>query len=135
MSGRKISTASKTILDLLERLPPHVHFNIVGFGSTYKKLFPSAVSAAQPEYIERARQACLTAAADLGGTGMCQYELALCECKSLCECECACGRWLRAQFILGVFIHCLFDVEESCLVGRLLSKNVIEGSWASVCSQ
>ncbi len=69
MAGSKISTANKTLLALLDRLPPHVHFNIVGFGSTFKTLFPSVVSAAQLEHIERAREACLSTAADLGGTG------------------------------------------------------------------
>ena len=67
MSGSYIKSASATLVLFLKSIPPGCSFNIIGFGSSYKKLFPESVSYNQ-ENLEFAIRHAESLRADLGGT-------------------------------------------------------------------
>ena len=67
MSGSYIRSASETLVLFLKSLPEESYFNVIGFGSSYQKLFPSSVPYSE-DHLEKAIKHAQTMAADLGGT-------------------------------------------------------------------
>ena len=67
MSGSFIRSASEALVLFLKSLPEDCHFNIYGFGSTFKSLFPSSVPYTQ-QNLDTATQHVQRLKADLGGT-------------------------------------------------------------------
>ena len=67
MSGSFICSASEALILFLKSLPEDCHFNIYGFGSTFKSLFPSCVPYTQ-QNLDTATQHAQRLKADLGGT-------------------------------------------------------------------
>eukprot|EP00121_Abeoforma_whisleri_P012104 Awhi_evm1s11173 len=67
MSGQRIEQAGQAMQLFLRSLPMDCYFNIVGFGSSYKKLFPSSVKLGR-ETLQTASEHAKTLSADLGGT-------------------------------------------------------------------
>ena len=71
MSGSYIKEAADTLMLFLKSLPEECHFNIIGFGSTYKKLFKESVPYNQ-ENLDKAVAHASSLRADLGGTELYQ---------------------------------------------------------------
>ena len=67
MSGSYIRSASEALVLFLKSLPEDCHFNIYGFGSSFKSLFPSSVPYTQ-QNLDTATQHAQRLKADLGGT-------------------------------------------------------------------
>ena len=67
MNGSFIRSASETLVLFLKSIPPGCSFNIIGFGSSYRTLFPSSVPYNQ-QNLDVAIQHAETLRADLGGT-------------------------------------------------------------------
>eukprot|EP00731_Ephydatia_muelleri_P029233 Em0020g877a len=67
MGGEFIKSARETLILFLKSIPPGCSFNIIGFGSNYRSLFPSSVPYNQ-ENLDRAIQHAERVEADLGGT-------------------------------------------------------------------
>ena len=67
MNGSFIRSASQTLVLFLKSIPPGCSFNIIGFGSSYKTLFPSSVPYNQ-ENLDVAIRHAEALQADLGGT-------------------------------------------------------------------
>jgi len=67
MSGSYIRSARETLVLFLKSLPEGSFFNIIGFGSDYKKLFPKSVAYSQ-ETLDKATAHAQQMEADLGGT-------------------------------------------------------------------
>ena len=67
MSGSYIRSASETLVLFLKSLPEGSFFNIIGFGSSYKKLFSNSVAYSQ-ETLDKATAHAQKMQADLGGT-------------------------------------------------------------------
>ena len=67
MRGSYIDSASEALVLFLKSLPEDCHFNIYGFGSFYKSLFPSSVPYTQ-QNLDTATQHAQELEADLGGT-------------------------------------------------------------------
>ena len=67
MSGSYIRSARETLVLFLKSLPEGSFFNIIGFGSDYKKLFPKSVAYSQ-ETLDKATAHAQKMEADLGGT-------------------------------------------------------------------
>ena len=67
MNGPFIRSASETLVLFLKSIPPGCSFNIIGFGSSYKTLFPSSVPYNQGN-LDKAIKHAETLQADLGGT-------------------------------------------------------------------
>ena len=67
MSGSYIRSARETLVLFLKSLPERSFFNIIGFGSDYKKLFPKSVAYSQ-ETLDKATAHAQQMEADLGGT-------------------------------------------------------------------
>ena len=67
MNGSFIRSASETLVLFLKSIPPGCSFNIIGFGSSYRTLFPSSVPYNQSS-LDVAIQHAETLQADLGGT-------------------------------------------------------------------
>ena len=67
MNGSFIRSASETLVLFLKSIPPGCSFNIIGFGSSYKTLFPSSVPYNQGN-LDKAIKHAETLQADLGGT-------------------------------------------------------------------
>ena len=67
MNGSFIRSASETLVLFLKSIPPGCSFNIIGFGSSYRTLFPSSVQYNQKN-LDVAIQHAETLQADLGGT-------------------------------------------------------------------
>ena len=67
MSGSYIRSASEALVLLLKSLPEDCHFNIYGFGSSFKSLFPSSAPYTQ-QNLDTATQHAQELEADLGGT-------------------------------------------------------------------
>ncbi|KXS19298.1 hypothetical protein M427DRAFT_53241 [Gonapodya prolifera JEL478] len=67
MGGENIANARTALLLLLKSLPETCKFNIIGFGSSYQLLFPSAVPYNESNLNTAVRHA-ETVEADLGGT-------------------------------------------------------------------
>ena len=67
MSGSYIRSASETLILFLKSLPEESYFNIIGFGSSYQKLFPNSVPYGE-DHLEKAIKHAQNMDADLGGT-------------------------------------------------------------------
>ena len=67
MSGKYIKEAAETLMLFLKSLPEACSFNIVGFGSRFKKLFPESVPYSQSN-LDKAVAHTEELKADLGGT-------------------------------------------------------------------
>ena len=67
MNGSFIRSAGETLVLFLKSIPPGCSFNIIGFGSSYRTLFPSSVPYNQRN-LDVAIQHAETLQADLGGT-------------------------------------------------------------------
>ena len=67
MGGSFIRSASEALVLFLKSLPEDCHFNIYGFGSSYKTLFPTSVPYTQ-QNLDTATQHAQQLKADLGGT-------------------------------------------------------------------
>jgi len=67
MSGSYIRSARETLVLFLKSLPEGSFFNIIGFGSDYKKLFPKSIAYSQ-ETLDKATAHAQQMEADLGGT-------------------------------------------------------------------
>ena len=67
MSGSYISSARETLVLFLKSIPEGNYFNIIGFGSSYKKLFPDTVPYDE-QHLEKAIKHAQEMEADLGGT-------------------------------------------------------------------
>ena len=67
MSGAYIRSARETLVLFLKSLPEGSYFNILGFGSSYKKLFPDSVPYDE-KHLDKAIQHAQSMEADLGGT-------------------------------------------------------------------
>ena len=67
MSGSYIRSARETLVLFLKSLPEGSYFNILGFGSSYEKLFPSSVCYNE-QHLEKAIQHTQGMSANLGGT-------------------------------------------------------------------
>ena len=67
MSGSYICSARETLVLFLKSLPEGSYFNIVGFGSSYRKLFPDSVPYDE-QHLDKAISHAQSMEADLGGT-------------------------------------------------------------------
>ena len=67
MSGTNIQTAADTLITCIKSLPPGCRFNVVAFGSTYRKLFHSSEVYSESS-MESAVQFANQLQASLGGT-------------------------------------------------------------------
>ena len=67
MSGSYIRSARETLVLFLKSLPEGSYSNILGFGSSYEKLFPQSVPYKE-EYLEKAIKHAQGMSANLGGT-------------------------------------------------------------------
>lgn len=67
MSGSYIKSARETLILFLKSIPPGCSFNIIGFGSSYRLLFPKSVPYDQ-QNLDKAMHHAETVQADLGGT-------------------------------------------------------------------
>ena len=67
MSGKYITAAKETMMLFLKSIPDNCYFNIVGFGSSHKKLFKESVVYNQGN-LDKAVQHTKSIRADLGGT-------------------------------------------------------------------
>ena len=68
MSGGFINSARETLILFLKSLPEGCKFNIVGFGSSYEKLFPAVSVPYSQETLDKATRHAQRMQADLGGT-------------------------------------------------------------------
>ena len=68
MSGGFIKSARETLILFLKSLPEGCNFNIIGFGSSYEKLFPAVSVPYTQETLDKATQHAQRMQADLGGT-------------------------------------------------------------------
>ena len=68
MSGGFINSARETLILFLKSLPEGCNFNIVGFGSSYEKLFPAVSVPYSQESLDKATRHAQRMQADLGGT-------------------------------------------------------------------
>ena len=68
MSGSYIKSARETLTLFLKSLPEGCYFNIIGFGSTYKKLFQKTSVAYTDKTLDKATEHAQSMDADLGGT-------------------------------------------------------------------
>ena len=68
MSGGFINSARETLILFLKSLPEGCNFNIVGFGSSYEKLFPAVSVPYSQESLDKATRHARRMQADLGGT-------------------------------------------------------------------
>ena len=68
MSGGFINSARETLILFLKSLPEGCNFNIIGFGSSYEKLFPAVSVPYTQETLDKATQHAQGMQADLGGT-------------------------------------------------------------------
>ena len=67
MSGPYIQSARETLVLFLKSIPQGTYFNILGFGFSYEKLFPSSVPYTE-SHLEKAIEHAQNMDADLGGT-------------------------------------------------------------------
>ena len=67
MSGSYIRSARDTLVFFLKSLPEGSYFNILGFGSSYRKLFPHSVPYDE-QHLDKAISHAQSMGADLGGT-------------------------------------------------------------------
>ena len=67
MTGSYIKSARETLALFLKSIPPGCSFNIIGFGSSYRLLFPKSVPYDQ-KHLDEAIHHAETVQADLGGT-------------------------------------------------------------------
>ena len=67
MSGTYMRSARETLILFLKSLPEESYFNILGFGSSYEKLFPNSVPYNE-QHLEKAIKHAQGMAANLGGT-------------------------------------------------------------------
>ena len=67
MGGQYIRSAAETLLLFLKSISEGCYFNIIGFGSSYEKLFPESVPYNQ-ENLEKAERHTESLQANLGGT-------------------------------------------------------------------
>jgi hypothetical protein len=67
MSGSYIESARETLVLFLKSIPQGNYFNIIGFGSSYKSLFPNSVPYDE-QHLEKAIAHAKGMHADLGGT-------------------------------------------------------------------
>ncbi|EDO45203.1 predicted protein, partial [Nematostella vectensis] len=67
MSGDRIKNARETLFLFLKSLPEHCHFNVVGFGSSYEKLFSSSTKYSDSS-VNKACNHAKNLEANLGGT-------------------------------------------------------------------
>ena len=67
MSGKYITAAKETMMLFLKSIPDDCYFNIVGFGSSHKKLFKESVVYNQGN-LDKAVQHTKSIRANLGGT-------------------------------------------------------------------
>ena len=72
MSGGFINSAQETLILFLKSLPEGCKFNIIGFGSSYKKLFPAVSVPYSQETLDKATRHAQRMQADLGGTELLQ---------------------------------------------------------------
>ena len=68
MNGGFIKSARETLILFLKSLPEGCNFNIIGFGSSYEKLFPAVSVPYTQETLDKATQHAQRMQADLGGT-------------------------------------------------------------------
>ena len=67
MAGTPIKQAKETLILFLKSIPPGCYFNIIGFGSDFRHLFPQSVPYNQSN-LDKALKHAETLSADLGGT-------------------------------------------------------------------
>ena len=67
MAGTPIKQARETLILFLKSIPPGCYFNIIGFGSDFRHLFPQSVPYNQAN-LDKALRHAETLSADLGGT-------------------------------------------------------------------
>ena len=72
MSGGFINSARETLILFLKSLPEGCNFNIIGFGSSYEKLFPAVSVPYSQETLDKATQHAQGMQANLGGTELLQ---------------------------------------------------------------
>ena len=68
MNMGHINSARETLILFLKSLPEGCNFNIIGFGSSYEKLFPAVSVPYTQETLDKATQHAQGMQADLGGT-------------------------------------------------------------------
>ncbi len=68
MSGSYIKSARETLILFMKSLPENSHFNIIGFGSRFEKLFPNNSVSYTQETLDTAMAHLQNLQADLGGT-------------------------------------------------------------------
>jgi hypothetical protein len=71
MSGTYIREAGETLVLFLKSIPEGCHFNVIGFGSRYEKLFKESVPYNQENMVKAVRHA-ESLSANLGGTELLQ---------------------------------------------------------------
>ena len=72
MSGGFINSARETLILFLKSLPEGCNFNIIGFGSSYEKLFPAVSVPYSQETLDKATRHAQGMQANLGGTELLQ---------------------------------------------------------------